>query len=173
MFQPALLKQWPWSTAVICLFSMLYIFVWAVISFYLWCRFSSVATFSLVLLIPLVVYIFRYRKINKMITVLKGCISAQNGETQEGYVRLHGQLSPGITIMRDNLFILIPVNGRRTKVFFEKMTAVKEKKSVTLKYLFAKRIFQIDVGQNKSVSFAVKESVGKRWSVLLADGLAQ
>lgn len=172
MFQPALLKQWPWSTAVVCLFSLLFIVVWAVISFYLWCRFSMAAISSIVLLFPLAIYIFRSRKINKMIAVLKGCISAQNGETQEGYVCLHGKLSPGITIMRDNLFILIPVNGRRTKVFFEKITSVKEKKSATLKYLFAKRIFQVEVGKNKSVLFAVKESVGKRWSVLLADSLA-
>ena len=169
---PAILKQWPWSTVVICSFSLLYIFAWAVVSFYLCCRFSLAALFLPALLIPLAVYVFRCRKINKKISVLKGCISAQNGETHEGYVYLHGQLSPGITIMRDNLFILIPVNGRRTKIFFKKMTAVKETKSVTLKYLCAKRIFQVEMGEKKSVKFVVKESVAKRWSVILADGLA-
>lgn len=170
---PALLKQWPWSTSVICSFSLLFIIAWGGLSFYLWCLFSFSSIYSLVLLIPLLVYIFYFRRVNKMISTLKGCISAQNGEVEEGYVCLHGKCSPGITIMRDNLFILIPVNGQRTKVFFEKITVVNETKSMALKCLGAKRLFQVEVGQNRSVSFSVKDSVAKRWSVLLASRLAQ
>lgn len=173
MFKPETVKQWPWNASVIYTISLVYIFAWMLITFNLWHQFSNTAFFSVILLLPLFIYIFRYKKINKMITVLKGCISAQNGETAEGLVCLNGVVSPGIAIMRDNLFILIPVTGRRTKVFFENITAINETKSVALKYLFAKRVFNVEVGENKSVSFAVRESVGKRWWVMLTERLTQ
>jgi hypothetical protein len=162
-----LLKQWPWNDSVRnCLWLVVFILA-GITGYSFWA--SSVYGISLpaTLIFLLSNYIARAKNINKMIVTLKGCISAQNGETVEGLVCIKDQRSAGIIIMRKDLFILIPVIGRRTKVYFNKITSVTENKLNPIRYLFAKREFTVEVDNVKKVSFGVAESVGKRWAVIL------
>lgn len=168
MIQSGILKQWPWNDSIRYCLWISVIIITGITVYSAW-YFSDYWFFLLFFSLLLLNYIIRAKKINKMITTLKGCISAQNGETIEGMVSIKGQLSPGIIIMRDDLFILIPVVGRRTKIYFNKITAIKEHRLNPLKYLFSKHGFVVEVDKVKTVSFWVMDSVAKRWSLILND----
>lgn len=101
-----------------------------------------------------------------MVGVLKGCISARNGEVAASLLYFRNKALPGIAILRDDVIILIPVFGRRHKIFFDKFKSIKEVKKMPGKWLLGKRIFNIQFETKPSVLFAVPDSVGKRWAVV-------
>ena len=154
-------NKWIWESVVY------YVLIFVVLIFlaglYLFSQFNFHALFILLLLIPVLFLFVRYQKINKLVEVLKGCISAQNGEVVTSLLCFKSKSIPGIAILRDDVIILIPVFGRRHKIFFDKLKTIKEVNNMPGEWLLGKRVFNIEFEEKPSVLFAVPESVGKRW----------
>ncbi len=158
-------NKWVWELAVyyVLIFIALIFFT----GLYLFSHFNFYALFILFLLIPVIFLFIRYQKINKLVAVLKGCISAQNGEVVASLLYFKNKSIPGIAILRDDVIILIPVFGRRHKIFFDKLKVIKEVNSMPGEWLLGKRVFNIEFEKKPSVLFAVPGSVGKRWGLVL------
>lgn len=124
---------------------------------------SWFAVLPVVIFILWFYYIYQKFKTYRVIKILYGCISAQNGQVYSGLINLRNSLSPGIAILRKDLFILIPVAGRRTKVFFDKITAVNVDCEMSGSLLVDKQVFNISLRENKSVSFALRSADAESW----------
>jgi len=157
-------NNWIWESAVYFVFIFVVIILLATLCFFQQFNFASL--FILVLLVPVFIFFNRYQKINKMVGVLKGCISAQNGEVVASLLYFRNKALPGIAILRDDVIILIPIFGRRHKIFFDKFKSVKEVNKIPGKWLPGKRVFNIEFETKPPVLFAVPDSVGKRWAVV-------
>jgi len=101
-----------------------------------------------------------------MVGVLKGCISAQKGEVVASLIYFRKKGLPGVAILRDDVIILIPIFGRRHKIFFDKLKSIEEIKKMPGQWLLGKHIFNIEFETKPSVLFAIPESVAKRWAVI-------
>lgn len=101
-----------------------------------------------------------------MIKVLQGCISAQNGEVIASLLYFKNKSVPGIAILRDDVIILIPIFGRRHKIFFDRIKIIEETDKIPGKWLFGKCVFSIEFETKATVLFAVPCSVGKRWATV-------
>lgn len=157
--------KWIWELAVYIGLILIAIIFSA--SLYVYLQVGLPGLFILFFLIPILIFIDRYQKTNKLVGVLKGCISAQNGEVVAGLLCFKNKSIPGIAILRNDVIILIPVFGRRHKIFFDKLKTIKEVNKMPGEWLLAKRVFKIEFETKPSVLFAVPGSVGKRWAVIL------
>ena len=153
--------KWIWELAVY--YGLLFVALIFFAGLYLFSKFNFYALFILIVLIPVLVLLSHYQKINKLVAVLKGCISAQNGEVVASLLYFKNKSIPGIAILRDDVIILIPVFGRRHKIFFDKLKTIKEVNRMPGEWLLGKRVFLIEFEEKPSVLFAVPESAGKRW----------
>ncbi len=157
-------NNWIWESAVYFVFIFVVIILLATLYFFP--RFNFASLFILVFLVPAFIFFNHYQRISKMVGVLKGCISAQNGEVVASLLYFRNKALPGIAILREDVIILIPVFGRRHKIFFDKFKSIKETNKVPGKWLLGKRVFNIEFETKPSVLFAVPGSVGKRWTVV-------
>jgi hypothetical protein len=157
-------NNWIWESAIY--FAFIFVAIILLASLYFFPQFNFASLFILVFLIPTFIFFNHYQKINKMIGVLKGCISAQNGEVVASLLYFRNKAIPGIAILRDNVIILIPIFGRRHKIFFDKFKSVKEVNKMPGKWLLDKHVFNIEFETKPPVLFAVPDSVGKRWAVV-------
>jgi len=157
-------NNWIWESAVYFVFIFVAIILLATLYFFP--HFNFARLFILVFLVKTFIFFNRFKKINKMVRVLKGCISAQNGEVVASLLYFRNKAIPGVAILRDDVIILIPVFGRWHKIFFDKFKSIKEVKKMPGKWLLGKRIFNIEFETKPSVLFAVPDSVGKRWAVV-------
>ena len=160
-------NKWVWESVVY------YVLIFVALIFFtgihLFSQFNYYALFILLLFIPVLIFFYRQQKTNKLVEVLKGCISAQNGEVVASLLYFKNKSIPGIAILRDDVIILIPIFGRRHKIFFDKLKSIKEVNNMPGEWLLGKRVFNIEFETKPSVLFAVPESAGKRWGLVFQD----
>jgi len=165
--QAEIFYYWSWDKRIIVIHSLLIVITSLSLIYFFTKYFTFYAVLPVVILILWGFYFFQKIKTYRYIKILKGCISAQNGTVYSGLIKLRKSLSPGIAILRGDLFILIPVTGRRTKVYFEKITAVNMGKMMPGSWLFGKRVFNISLGEDKSVSFVLTNADAEYWLKVL------
>ena len=164
-----LLQQWPWNA----LFLKLYIIVPIAISLLftgLFYPLYHAYTFIILLLIPCgLFFYFLLSPVKKQVDTLLTCISAQNGEAVESLLLINKKQSPGIVILRDNVIILIPVDGRRRKLPLTDIKSVITSTRLANKQLISKTVFTLITQKDSQYVFAVSRSIGTRWSARLLD----
>ena len=160
-------NQWPWNPTYLQLYRLLPLFMslLLVLIFFNQCQFYA----SLfLLLIPMGVLLHTiYSSIARRVDVLHHCKSAQNGEVADSMIILGPQPSPGVAILRDTVLVLIPIKGRRRKLQLADITAVDETHGLAGKFIWGKHVFRLSTQHGKSLSFAVSETIAKRWSETL------
>ena len=161
--------KWIWEPVFSLVFVLFALLVSLISIWLFFLEYGLVSLVGVLVFIPVAFLIFRFQKINKMIEVLKGCISAQNGEVVASLLSIKNKPIPGVAILRKDVFILIPILGRRHKIFFDKIKTIEETKKIPGKWLIGKRSFNVEFEAKPSVAFAVPESVGKRWAVIFHD----
>ena len=158
---------WSWDMRLIVIQILLFNILSLSLIYFITKYPSWYAVLTFVIFILWFYYIYQRIKIYRQIKILYGCISARNGTVYSGLIKLRNSFSPGIAILREDLFILIPVAGRRAKVFFEKITAVNVEHKMPGSLLVNKHVFTISLGENKSVSFVLTSSDAENWSQVL------
>lgn len=160
-------NQWPWNPSYLQLYWLLPLVMSLLLVWIFFNRFQLYASLFL-LLIPLGLLIHTlYSSIERSVDILRHCKSAQNGEVADSMIMIGQQPSPGVAILRDTALVLIPIKGRRRKLQLADIASVQESNRLAGKLIWGKHVFYLTTHHGKSLSFAIAETIGKRWSEIL------
>lgn len=155
--------QWLWEQY----FLNLYIVVPALICiFFIGILYPDIDShsFYFILFIPMgIATRYFFSNIAKKVDILMHCKSAKNGEAVAGLVIVNQKKSPGIVILRDDVIILIPVNGRRRKYKLMNIISIKKAHTLSGCFMWGKIAFFLETSGSTDITFAVPVSVGNRW----------
>jgi len=108
-----------------------------------------------------------YGFVGRRVNALKDQFKEGPNEWAEGLLVINKIECPGLVILRSSELEWVPIVGERCILPFSKIIFYKEGHWLPEKYVWGKRAFNFHTLTHKRLAFAVPESIGARWSVLL------
>jgi hypothetical protein len=109
-----------------------------------------------------------YGFVGRRVVLLKIKYAHEKGELAECLSQIGFIEAPGIAIIDGSSFKIVQIAGREALIPFSVIVSVRVGRRMPGKYLPGIRAFVFKTRQYKRISFAVPESIGRKWSRELA-----
>jgi hypothetical protein len=160
-------EKWPWNGEFLRLFLLLpsVIGITATIATI---PFAGVhALWFLTAILAGVVFYYVYGNVGRRVEALKADFVTDGADIAEALIVIGKIHSPGIVVLYNNQFELVPIVGKRQTIPLAETKLVGEGHWLPGKYVWGKRAFTFNAAIFNPLAFAVPESVGLRWSAIL------
>ena len=167
MPQDKLSEKWPWNPEFlrIALFLPSLMGIAAAVALY---PYGGVhALWFLTAILAGAVFYLIYRAVGRRVESLKNQFKDGRDEWAEGLLVVGKMECPGLVVMRSSELEFVPIIGKRYVLPFSDIVMFKEGRWLPGKFVWGKRAFNFGVPSRKRLAFAVAESIGAHWSVLL------
>ena len=105
-----------------------------------------------------------YAVIGNRVKALKDKYVNSGGQVAECLSQIGNIEAPGIAILDELTLRIVQITGRKGVIPLSDILSVRQGSWMPGKYVFGKRAFILKTISHKRISFAVPESVGRRWS---------
>jgi hypothetical protein len=163
-----LIEKWPWNEEQYLLFLWIPVLLSLVGGIILIPLYGLEGLAALIGIPAGILWWLIYAFVGRKVVALKREYASKAGELAECLSQIGYIEAPGIAIFDGSNFKIVQIVGREALIPFSEIESVRVGRRMPGKYLFGKRAFVFRTKQYKRISFAVPESIGRKWSKDLA-----
>jgi hypothetical protein len=165
--QDKLSEKWPWNGEFLRFMLIVPSLMGIAATIALYPYFGAHALWFLTAVPVGIGFFLVYGAVGRKVERLKEDFKECHDEWAEGLLVVDKMECPGLVLMRNSELELVPILGPRYILPFSDIVIFKEGRWLPGKFVWGKRSFNFGVQSKKRLAFAVAESIGAHWSVIL------